>query len=108
MDDVAVRDGAGIADRDVARFGVNEVSRRPGSAAIGTPFHEQIDVAGVAGPGDFVVTVCDSAREELGDAASVHWSIPDPVRIGTEAAFDTAYTALEGRVGELATRLTAA
>lgn len=65
-------------------------------------------LAGVAGPGDFVVTVCDSAREELGDAASVHWSIPDPVRIGTEAAFDTAYTALEGRVGELATRLTAA
>jgi protein-tyrosine-phosphatase/DNA-binding HxlR family transcriptional regulator len=65
-------------------------------------------LAVVAAPGDFVVTVCDSAREELGDAASVHWSIPDPVRVGTEAAFDSAYSALEGRVGELAARLTAA
>jgi protein-tyrosine-phosphatase/DNA-binding HxlR family transcriptional regulator len=28
--------------------------------------------------GDLVVTVCDLAREELGGAAAVHWSVPDP------------------------------
>ncbi len=63
------------------------------------------DLAGVAAPGDFIVTVCDNAREELGDAASVHWSIPDPVRIGTAEAFDAAYSALQSRVSELAGRL---
>ena len=65
-------------------------------------------LAGVATAGDFVITVCDSAREELGDAASVHWSIPDPVRIGTAEAFDAAYSALQGRVSELAGRLAGA
>jgi ArsR family transcriptional regulator, arsenate/arsenite/antimonite-responsive transcriptional repressor / arsenate reductase (thioredoxin) len=62
----------------------------------------------VVSPDDFVVTVCDSAREELGDAASVHWSIADPVRVGSEAAFESVYAALEGRVRELSGRLTAA
>ncbi|EPD84889.1 hypothetical protein HMPREF1529_01498 [Microbacterium sp. oral taxon 186 str. F0373] len=56
---------------------------------------------------DFVVTVCDNAHEELGVAGHLHWSIPDPVRVGTDDAFDTAYDELERRIAELAPRLTA-
>ena len=57
---------------------------------------------------DFVVAVCDNAYEEL-DPGTVrlHWSVPDPVRVGTAAAFDAAYDDLATRVAHLAPRLTA-
>jgi ArsR family transcriptional regulator, arsenate/arsenite/antimonite-responsive transcriptional repressor / arsenate reductase (thioredoxin) len=58
--------------------------------------------------GDFVITVCDSAREELGDTASAHWSVPDPVHRGDRASFDLAFADLRRRVDELAPRLSAA
>ncbi len=54
---------------------------------------------------DFVVTVCDNAHEEIGVTGHLHWSIPDPVRVGTEDAFDSAYDELERRIAELAPRL---
>ncbi len=54
---------------------------------------------------DFVVTVCDNAHEEIGVAGNLHWSIPDPVRVGTEAAFDTTYLELQRRISDLAPRL---
>ncbi|MFZ4896342.1 helix-turn-helix domain-containing protein [Plantibacter sp. Mn2098] len=57
---------------------------------------------------DFVITVCDNAHEEIGVVGDLHWSIPDPVRVGTESAFDDAYEELERRIGELAPRLAAA
>jgi protein-tyrosine-phosphatase/DNA-binding MarR family transcriptional regulator len=57
---------------------------------------------------DFIVTVCDSAHEELGRADAIHWSVPDPVLVGTAAAFDAAYDDLASRVSELAPRLHAA
>ena len=57
--------------------------------------------------GDLIVTVCDLAHEELGDRAALHWSIPDPVRVGNDAAFDRALTELDRRVTALAPRLTA-
>jgi protein-tyrosine-phosphatase/DNA-binding HxlR family transcriptional regulator len=57
---------------------------------------------------DFVITVCDTAHEELRHADAIHWSVPDPVLVGTAAAFDTAYEDLAHRVNELAPRLTAA
>jgi protein-tyrosine-phosphatase len=57
---------------------------------------------------DFVVTVCDRAHEELGELGGLHWSIPDPVRLGTEAAFDGAFDDIARRIHELAPRLTAA
>ena len=63
---------------------------------------------GVVLAGDFVVTVCDSAREELGDDASAHWSVPDPVRNGSREAFERAFHDLQRRVDELAPRLVAA
>lgn len=59
----------------------------------------------VSTEGDLVVTVCDLAHEELGQLSAVHWSVPDPARAGTTAAFDLAYDDLSARVGELARRL---
>jgi len=55
--------------------------------------------------GDLVVTVCDAAHEELGRAADLHWSVPDPVRAGDDAAFDAAFDDLARRVDDLAPRL---
>jgi protein-tyrosine-phosphatase len=62
----------------------------------------------VRGDGDLVITVCDLAHEELGSLADLHWSVPDPVPIGTRAAFDAAYAELTRRVNDLAPRLRAA
>ncbi|WP_370249360.1 helix-turn-helix domain-containing protein [Nocardioides sp.] len=61
-------------------------------------------VDGVIGDGDLVVTVCDLAHEELGPTPRLHWSIPDPVRAGSAAAFDHAYAELTARVRDLAGR----
>lgn len=53
---------------------------------------------------DLVVTVCDRAHEEL-DATPdwLHWSIPDPVEVGTRQAFDTALAELDHRISAIAT-----
>ncbi|MEQ1700664.1 MAG: helix-turn-helix domain-containing protein [Ilumatobacteraceae bacterium] len=49
-----------------------------------------------------VITVCDRAHEELSPAASWwHWSIPDPVELGTSAAFDAALADLDTRISAL-------
>lgn len=64
-------------------------------------------LADIAADDDFVITVCDHAHEELGDLGDLHWSIPDPVRASTDAAFDAAVTALTDRVHALAPRLAA-
>jgi protein-tyrosine-phosphatase/DNA-binding MarR family transcriptional regulator len=57
--------------------------------------------------GDLVITVCDLAHEELGRRADLHWSIPDPVRVGTDAAFDEAMDSLADRIEDLAPTLIA-
>ncbi len=57
---------------------------------------------------DFVVTVCDTAHEELGGAGQLHWSVPDPVRAGTDAAFDDAFDDISGRIHVLAPIVTTA
>jgi len=59
------------------------------------------DAAGVLLPEDLVVAVCDNAYEEYDDVA-LHWSVPDPVRIDTDAAFERAYQEIHGRVARLA------
>lgn len=61
----------------------------------------------VATDHDFVITVCDHAHEELGNLDGVHWSVPDPVRVGTDEAFDATVADLVRRVGDLAPRITA-
>lgn len=75
------------------RHGIDLEGRRP----------QPIDA--VRRDGDLVITVCDRAHEEVGLTADVHWSIPDPVRVGSDAAFDHAVTELGRRVGQLAPRL---
>lgn len=46
-----------------------------------------------------VITVCDRAHEEVaGDGSWLHWSIPDPVSVGTKAAFDEALHELRERI----------
>jgi ArsR family transcriptional regulator, arsenate/arsenite/antimonite-responsive transcriptional repressor / arsenate reductase (thioredoxin) len=53
---------------------------------------------------DLVVAVCDSAHEELaGPHERLHWSVPDPVRAGGDAAFEQAFTVISDRVARLAT-----
>jgi len=59
---------------------------------------------------DYVITVCDNAHEELGSRSSLshrrwHWSVADPVRSDTDAAFDAAYDDLASRVAHLVPRL---
>jgi len=43
-------------------------------------------------PDDLVVSVCDSVNEEIGPIPQqrLHWSVPDPSDVGTDAAFDLA------------------
>lgn len=49
-----------------------------------------------------VVTVCDQAHEELEPADEwLHWSLPDPVRRRTAAAFDASVRDLRDRIGAL-------
>ncbi|GAB3020494.1 putative regulatory protein, ArsR family [Nocardioides flavus (ex Wang et al. 2016)] len=101
----AVAPGAVAAAR---RHGLTLVQDRPQA------------LEGLLRSGDYVVTVCDAAHEELGPAehpsetkpgtpvrlAGVsHWSVPDPVAVGTDAAFDAVYEDLAGRVADLAPRL---
>jgi len=62
-------------------------------------------LAEVLADGDFVITVCDNAHEELQSRPALHWSVPDPVRAGSDAAFEDAVADLTRRVGDLAPRL---
>jgi protein-tyrosine-phosphatase len=50
-----------------------------------------------------VITVCDRAHEELPPSDEwLHWSVPDPVPIGTDAVFDATVAELQGRIEGLA------
>ncbi len=58
--------------------------------------------------GDLVVAVCDNVHEELNPGQGrLHWSIPDPVRVDTDEAFESAYADITRRVERLATAVTA-
>ena len=53
---------------------------------------------------DLVVSVCDRAREAgvPFSARQLHWSVPDPVRLGTQAAFRSAFADISERIDQLA------
>ena len=51
---------------------------------------------------DYVITVCDSAHEELRSSDQLHWSIPDPVRDGSDAAFDKAFADIAAHIQRFA------
>jgi len=59
-------------------------------------------VQDVLSDADLVVAVCDNAHEELGSRDRLHWSIPDPARVDTDAAFDLAFHDIAERVNRLA------
>jgi protein-tyrosine-phosphatase/DNA-binding HxlR family transcriptional regulator len=63
-----------------------------------------VAVRDVLAADDLVIAVCDNAYEELAapHRPRLHWSVPDPARIGTDAAFQLAYTDLAGRIDRLA------
>jgi ArsR family transcriptional regulator, arsenate/arsenite/antimonite-responsive transcriptional repressor / arsenate reductase (thioredoxin) len=84
--------------------GAIDVARRHGMALPEVPPRKLDGVTG----GDFVVTVCDNAHEELTDFRAVHWSVPDPLRINTEEAFEHAFNDISHRIHDLAPRLHAA
>jgi protein-tyrosine-phosphatase len=62
-------------------------------------------VTDVVRPDDLVVAVCDNAHEQL-TGRRLHWSIPDPAKADTDAAFETAYDELAARIDRLAPVLT--
>lgn len=53
---------------------------------------------------DLVVSVCDRVRETEVPAATttVHWSVPDPVPVGTLQAFRSSFAEIAGRIEHLA------
>jgi ArsR family transcriptional regulator, arsenate/arsenite/antimonite-responsive transcriptional repressor / arsenate reductase (thioredoxin) len=64
--------------------------------------------------GDMIVAVCDAAHEHLTAhlprarskaRRRLHWSVPDPARVNTNRAFETAFTDLLGRITRLAPTL---
>jgi protein-tyrosine-phosphatase/DNA-binding HxlR family transcriptional regulator len=59
--------------------------------------------------GDLVVSVCDQAHEQLErerrTRVQIHWSIPDPVRIDTDEAFEDAFAEISGRVERLSSAI---
>jgi protein-tyrosine-phosphatase/DNA-binding HxlR family transcriptional regulator len=61
-------------------------------------------VADVVHDGDLIIAVCDNAHEDLtGEVRpALHWSVPDPIKVGTDAAFEAAYTDLASRIDRIA------
>ena len=59
----------------------------------------------VLGPSDAIITVCDSADGEVG-RPHAHWSIPDPVRVGTRAAFERTLADITSRIDNWVTAAT--
>jgi len=62
----------------------------------------------VARPGDFLISVCDHAHEQMRGRDDVHWSIRDPARIGSVDAFDATVSELRARISRVAAQFVAA
>lgn len=95
---------AGTQPAEQIAQGAIDVARRHG---IDLPVVPPRRLGPVAG-GDFVVTVCDHAHEELARLGAIHWSVPDPLRTNTEEAFENAFTDISSRINDLAPRMHAA
>jgi protein-tyrosine-phosphatase len=96
---------AGTHPADRIAQGAIDVARRHGVDLADLP-PRSLDQ--VAGEGDFIVTVCDNAHEELTHLGGVHWSVPDPLRLGTTEAFEMAFSNIAHRINDLAPRVLAA
>ena len=59
-------------------------------------------ISDVARHDDLLIAVCDNAHESLpASRPRLHWSVPDPARVGTDEAFEAAYLELSERVDRL-------
>jgi len=95
-----------ISPVPVACAGTHPAARvHPGAVAVGRRHGLRLGRAHTAHidqvlePNDLVVAVCDNAHEELDPTLPrLHWSIPDPVRVGTDEAFDDAYDEITRRI----------
>jgi protein-tyrosine-phosphatase len=65
-------------------------------------------VADVVHESDLLIAVCDNAHEDLTGPVRprLHWSVPDPVRLDTDAAFESAYQDLADRIDRVAPPVT--
>jgi ArsR family transcriptional regulator, arsenate/arsenite/antimonite-responsive transcriptional repressor / arsenate reductase (thioredoxin) len=99
----------GITEQPADSAGTDPADRvHPGAVAAAR--RAELDLSGAA-PRDLaevterpalVVTVCDRAHEELSPSADwLHWSVPDPVPVGTKAAFDATVRELRERITAL-------
>lgn len=87
---------AGTHPADAVHPGAVAAARRAG-LDLGAATPTALDDVGEVPP--IVVTVCDRAHEELVDADRwLHWSVPDPVAVGTSAAFDGTVAELDARI----------
>ncbi|MEU4644842.1 helix-turn-helix domain-containing protein [Micromonospora sp. NPDC023814] len=95
----------------VASAGTKPAARvHPRAVAVAHRHHLDLDptgtahVADVVRGDDLVIAVCDNAHEELTGPVRprLHWSVPDPVRVDTDEAFEAAYADLADRVDRLA------
>ncbi|PRA83322.1 helix-turn-helix domain-containing protein [Microbacterium sp. MYb66] len=102
---------ASVSDVPVDSAGTHPADQiAPGAAAVAA--RHGLDLAGVIPrlvdetirDDDFIITVCDRAHEEY-PGGTVHWSVPDPVLVGTDAAFEIAFVDLERRISQLAPRI---
>ncbi|WP_329018598.1 helix-turn-helix domain-containing protein [Micromonospora rifamycinica] len=59
---------------------------------------------------DLLIAVCDNAHEDLTGPVRprLHWSVPDPVRVDTDEAFEAAFADLAARVDRVAPAVTPA
>ncbi|UVJ40496.1 metalloregulator ArsR/SmtB family transcription factor [Arthrobacter sp. CJ23] len=96
---------AGTHPADRIAQGAVDVARRHGIDLAGLSPRQLDDVMT---DGDFIVTVCDNAHEELPGLHGIHWSVPDPLRLDTAEAFEVAFTDIAHRITDLAPRLHAA
>lgn len=67
--------------------------------------HTPRSLDGVLDAEDLVVAVCDRAHEALRSSDALHWSVPNPGRVGSDAAYDVAFEDLARRVRGLAPRV---
>lgn len=95
------------SDTPAASAGTNPAPRvHPGAIAVARRHRLPLPSAGthqladVLRDTDLLVAVCDEAHEELAGSFRdvLHWSVPDPVRVGTDEAFETAYEQIAARV----------
>jgi len=93
-------DSAGTHPAPKVHPGAVSAARRAGvDLSSATPRALEHDEAWPA----LVVTVCDRAHEEMASEREwLHWSISDPVEVGTAGAFDATVDDLRGRIATLA------